>query len=139
MSSADRAGRWLWGCIATAGSAVLMLAAALEPDPSGFGTHTQLGLPPCGFLAMTGLPCPGCGLTTAFAYAVRGQWLAALSSNVLGLPLFVAVCAAIPISLLAALRGWSFGFVVDRLSLDRMGLALAACGVLQWAARFAGV
>ena len=37
------------------------------------GTHRQLGLLPCGFVTTTGYPCPTCGMTTAFAHAVRGH------------------------------------------------------------------
>jgi Protein of unknown function (DUF2752) len=45
---------------------VLALAALLVPSPQGFGTHTQLGLGTCSFLAATGHPCPMCGATTTF-------------------------------------------------------------------------
>lgn len=54
-------------------SGLLIGAGFLTPDPSGVGTHEQLGLPPCGFHQRTGLPCPTCGMTTAFAWAVRGR------------------------------------------------------------------
>jgi hypothetical protein len=66
------AGLVLLGCLA-----ILSLAAWLKPDPRGFGTHAQLGTGPCGALVMTGYPCPTCGMTTAFAHTVRGQWLRA--------------------------------------------------------------
>ena len=33
---------------------LVVLARRLEPDPRGFGTHTQLGLRPCSFLRATG-------------------------------------------------------------------------------------
>ena len=33
---------------------LLVLARKLEPDPRGFGTHTQLGLRPCAFLTADG-------------------------------------------------------------------------------------
>jgi Protein of unknown function (DUF2752) len=52
---------------------LLVLARKLEPDPRGFGTHTQLGLRPCSFLRTTGRPCPTCGMTTSFAWVARGQ------------------------------------------------------------------
>jgi hypothetical protein len=34
--------------------AMLAAAAWLQPDPRGFGTHQQLGLPPCTFQALFG-------------------------------------------------------------------------------------
>jgi hypothetical protein len=59
----------------TAASLMGLLAVAqkLEPDPRGFGTHTQLGLGPCAFLTVTGRLCPTCGMTTAFAWFIRGR------------------------------------------------------------------
>ncbi len=137
IRSTSVAERLLWASLAVGGLAVLIAAAWLEPDPSGYGTHMQLDLPPCGFLALTGYPCPGCGLTTAFAYGVRGQWWLAGASNPLGLVLFLMVCATVPISILALVRGWSFATVIDRLSLDRWALAVAGCGVVLWVVRFA--
>src|SRR2546423_15540192 len=53
-------------------AAVLGLARWLEPDPRGYGTHTQLGLAPCAFAQVTGERCPACGATTAFAWVVPG-------------------------------------------------------------------
>ena len=59
---------------AAAGLAGLLgMAKTLEPDPRGFGTHTQLGLPPCTFATFTGRLCPTCGMTTSFAWFTRGR------------------------------------------------------------------
>ena len=52
---------------------VLWIATLLQPDPSGIGTHHQLGLNPCGFLTEIGYPCPMCGMTTSFAHYVQLQ------------------------------------------------------------------
>jgi len=112
-------------------------AAAITPDPRGYGSHTQLGLPPCGFLSLTGFPCPGCGLTTAFAYGIRGQWSLAASANPLGLAMFLVVCLCVPLAVTAALRDWSLDAVIERFSLNRWALALAACAIVVWVARFA--
>ena len=117
----------------------LVVAALLEPSPSGFGTHTQLGLPPCGFLLLTGSPCPGCGLTTAFAHAIRGSWGLALSANPLGLALFFVVCCCVPLGLIAATRGWSLDSIIERFALGRWALAMAGCAVVLWVVRFAAV
>ena len=134
LSAFERA---FWGSLAVGGVAVLVAASLLEPDARGYGTHTQLGLPPCGFLTLTGLPCPGCGLTTAFAHGVRGDWWLAGASNPLGLALFLLVVGAIPVSILALCRGWTFTLVSERLSLHRWGLGLAASALVLWCVRFA--
>ena len=59
----------------------LWLATRLEPSPTGWGTHMQLGLPPCGFLVLTGRPCPSCGMTTAFLRIGEGDLSGAAASN----------------------------------------------------------
>jgi len=60
--------------VAAAGTIGLLgLARKLEPDPRGFGTHIQLGMRSCSFLRMTGKLCPTCGMTTSFAWVVRGR------------------------------------------------------------------
>ncbi len=72
---AERTHSRLWATIVlVACGAVLGLSAYLKPDPRGFGTHAQLGTGQCGMLIVTGYPCPTCGMTTAFAHTVRGQW-----------------------------------------------------------------
>ncbi|MBT8469616.1 MAG: DUF2752 domain-containing protein [Deltaproteobacteria bacterium] len=129
--------RLIWLGIVAGAIAVLAVALAIQPDVRGYGTHTQLGLPPCGFLLLTGSPCPGCGLTTAFAHGIRGQWSLAASANPLGLALFFIVSACIPLGLAAALRSWSIGEVVDRFGLNRWALAVAGCAIVVWVVRFA--
>jgi len=85
--------------------ALLALASRMRPDPRGWGTHEQLGLPPCTFLFATGLRCPACGMTTSWAYATRGQWAAALQSHVSGTLLAVAAAMLAATLLAAAVRG----------------------------------
>ncbi len=57
-------GRLYAGGLALAAVVILVVAARLAPSDRHLGTHRQLGLPPCGFVAMTGFPCPTCGMTT---------------------------------------------------------------------------
>ena len=80
------AGLVLVGCVA-----VLATAAWLEPDPAGYGTHRQLGVSACGMMATTGVPCPTCGMTTAFSLAIRGRWIEALQAQAAGTLLVIAV------------------------------------------------
>jgi hypothetical protein len=89
----------LAGCLG-----VLGLAAWLEPDPRGYGTAERFG-GPCGMLVTTGLPCPTCGMTTAFAYAVRGRFLAAAWAQPAGLVLALATGALAGVSLWTLGRG----------------------------------
>lgn len=53
--------------------ALLVTAAGLKADPAGHGTHTQLGLAPCGWVARYNRPCVMCGMTTAFSHAAHGR------------------------------------------------------------------
>ena len=53
--------RWEQSLLTLAGLSgliLLSLAIWLEPNPSGFGTHQQLGLPPCTILFWFDVPCP---------------------------------------------------------------------------------
>jgi len=58
----------------------LMVAGGCLPFAAGALAGSDGGglLPPCPFRAATGLPCPLCGATRAFALAVRGDggWVA---------------------------------------------------------------
>lgn len=80
-------------------SAVLFIARLLQPSPLGVGTHEQIGLPPCPFLHLTGLPCPSCGLTTSFAHAARLHFYEALITQPFGLIIFCFTVLSIPLSI----------------------------------------
>ncbi|MCA9243485.1 MAG: DUF2752 domain-containing protein [Phycisphaerales bacterium] len=77
----------------------------LTPDARGWGTHHQLGMAPCGMLVRTGLPCPSCGMTTAFAYTVRFEWILAFLTQPAGLALALASAVGAGIGVFAALFG----------------------------------
>ena len=64
---------------------LLMLALggvvlAVEPQPQT-ATFAGYSLPDCTLREMTGLPCPGCGLTRSTGYLTEGQWHEAWSIN----------------------------------------------------------
>ncbi len=82
---------------------VLVLAALLKPSPEGFGTHTghPLRLSSCGWLERTGIPCPACGMTTSFAWFVRGNVAASLYVQPMGCLL----------ALLATCSIWGCGYI----------------------------
>lgn len=87
-----------------AGLGLLGLAAWLEPNPLGHGTHQQLGLPMCGVLVWAGRPCPACGMTTSWSNLMRGRLLESIRANpagtwlaawVLGFSLWVVIAGGI--------------------------------------------
>jgi len=80
---AAAAGAFCWG--------ILGLAAAVRPHETGMGTHGELGLPACSFLAETGWPCPTCGLTTSVSAMAHGRVQLAWRAHPFGVVLFVAL------------------------------------------------
>ena len=123
--------------LAVVPSVVFYIALQLTPDPLGHSTHTQLGLPPCGFLELTGVLCPGCGLTTSFSHMVRLDFVGAAHANPFGIPLFIFSAACIPVSLVAMVRGWSVVEVLVRFHIDKFCVGLALTCLLVWVVRLA--
>ena len=77
------------------GCAVLFAVAAwLDPTPVGTNNLEHFGLPPCGMMMRWGLPCPTCGMTTAFAHAARGQLASAFHAQPAGLTIAIAIAVA---------------------------------------------
>jgi len=81
-----------------AGSTVLGLAAMLTPRAEGIGTHRQLGLPPCQFEQVTGMPCATCGCTTSFSHAANGSLLDAFITQPFGALLAVLTAMTVLIT-----------------------------------------
>src|SRR5262249_6563994 len=87
-------------------AAIFAVAFYLEPynpdgTPKSMATHTQIGLPPCNFVTLTGKPCPACGMTTSFALLVRGDVRASAKANWVGTTL-AATWAALLVWCLAS-------------------------------------
>jgi hypothetical protein len=79
--------------VLAASCTLLLLGLYLHPNPSGYGTHKQLGLPACGFLNFNRIPCATCGWTTAFTHAVHGELIRAFATQPAGALFAVAVAA----------------------------------------------
>jgi hypothetical protein len=78
-------------------SGVLLLTARAVPMPR-YGS--LLGFPTlCPLKALTGLPCPGCGITRALVLCAHGQWSAAFEFHPLGPLVFgfsvIAFCSGV--------------------------------------------
>jgi hypothetical protein len=108
------------------------LAAALEPDPRGFGTHQRLGLPPCTFRLLCGIPCPGCGMTTSFSHLTRGHLEQAIEANAGGALLALVCAVQVPWCWWSACRGRLVG--VSQPTKTVLALAGVVIGVsfLNW-------
>ena len=73
------------GALPIAGLAVAAMGVAALANPDTIEDGPVI----CPFRLMTGLPCPGCGLTRSWVYLVHGQWQDSLVANPFGAVLFV--------------------------------------------------
>jgi hypothetical protein len=113
--------------------AVLITAVMIRPNHGGVETHRQLGLAECQFLRTSGIPCPSCGMTTSFAWFVRGNLAASLYVQ----PMGTLLAAGAGLTFWAALYIAATGKPVHRLMrglpgsyvvVTTMALAIAAWG-----------
>ena len=125
--------RVLAALAAVACLAVLVTAAWLSPDPSGLGTHRQLGLAPCGLLVNTGIPCPTCGMTTSFTNLVHGRVLASLRGQPAGTILCALTAVGFWVALYVAVTGRPGAAVVRRLPVTGALLTLLGVVIAGWA------
>jgi Protein of unknown function (DUF2752) len=119
-------------------SAVFAIAVWLDPydedgQPRRMETHRQLGLPPCTFYSMTGVPCPSCGMTTSFALLVRGDVLNSLRANAVGTALAAFCLFLIPWGLASAVRGRLYFIRSLERALTRVILIFLALLLVRWA------
>ena len=96
--------------VAVALTGVFVAAYMIHPydedgNPKTSATHTQLGMPPCNFVTLTGKPCPSCGMTTSFALLVRGDVLASLRANWVGSVMCVLWATTLVWALASGIRG----------------------------------
>ncbi|MFT4126645.1 MAG: DUF2752 domain-containing protein [Gordonia sp. (in: high G+C Gram-positive bacteria)] len=74
-----------------AGGGLAAVAAAALLPPAGI----ENGPIVCPFRLLTGLPCPGCGLTRSWVYAMHGDWSQSFAAHPFGAPLLGAVLVLI--------------------------------------------
>lgn len=114
---------------------VIFFATQLSPDPRGFGTHQQLGLPECALKKAIGKRCPHCGMTTSMTYLVRGQWSAAWQANPGGYVFSILILCGVPMFGSVAVRG-RYWLTKDPFHwLFVSGLAYAGFVLVMWIVR----
>lgn len=129
LSAAERAASL---AVAVAASAPLVIAAFLRPDPSGIGTHTQLGIPTCMWPVTLGITCPSCGMTTAFAHAAAGNLWTSFWTQPMGFLLALLCASAAMLGVLGAVTGSRLGYWLCR-SPGRAGWwMLGAFALASW-------
>ncbi len=140
---ATRGQRLCWLAMAVACALPLAFALLLDPDPRGLGTHQQIGellgigrLPPCSWPVICGLPCPTCGMTTAFACTVRGRFIAAFLSHPGGLVLCLLAAAGMAYGFSVAASGRRVWIHWDRIGV-RLMLGLGLLILLGWGFKMA--
>lgn len=124
-----------WGFVLVAALCLAGLVAMrvlLVPDPDGYGTHEQLGLLACSSPKWFGIPCPGCGVTTAVTWFVHGDPLQSLVVQPLGFALALGGSLALPASLVATWNGVDLGAWLLRVPRRRILLPTIAFVVLAW-------
>lgn len=115
--------------------ALLVIARGLTPSPAGFGTHEQLGLPPCSAIVLLNIPCPACGMTTSWAHTTRGDLVAAAQSNAGGMLLALIAMAFFPSSCYFFFRGKASTDGWFSLVLAICLVAALSVSLVQWVIR----
>ena len=111
-------------------TAVGLAARAVDPSPAG-ARLLGFELPGCPMKALTGLPCPFCGLTSGTAYLARGAFGEACSSSVLA-PLFGA--GVLVVALYTLLGRLLAGYALDLAGAKRRSVWITsgALALLSW-------
>ncbi|WGX96834.1 DUF2752 domain-containing protein [Nocardioides sp. L-11A] len=81
--------------VAAVGVAALGVSLFLSPE------HIEDGPIICPFRRLTGLPCPGCGLTRSWVYLTHGWWRDSFLAHPFG-PLFAAVIIGLAVAAVRA-------------------------------------
>lgn len=117
--------------------ALLVTAACLRPDPSGMGTHRQLGLPPCSLVLLTGVRCPACGMTTSWSHLMHGQIIESWKANPAGT--YFALLAMVAI-VIAAVLGYRNRPLSNRGQWTMAGAMIVGLvgSVIDWSIRLFG-
>lgn len=135
----SRGDRITYSILIALSAITLAIARALRPSANGYGTHQQLGLPPCAFFKLTGIPCPSCGLTTSFAHAARLHIYQAFVTQPFGLVAFCLTVLGIPLCILLMRRQIAWKDAIHARGVDALLYLLLAAYLLSWVYKIAVV
>ncbi len=128
----SRQRRGLGFLVALGSGSLLTVAALLSPSEKGLGTHEQLKLPECGWITIFDLPCPTCGMTTAFSHAADGNLLASFHTQPMGSLLALSTAIAFLAGMYVTFTGSRIGSMFGRLWTYRTGWIIAGLVVVSW-------
>lgn len=131
------ADRIIAGLFVTAATAALVVLVPLEPDAKGYDTHTQLGLQPCGWPVVHGMPCPTCGCTTAACHLVHGSFVDAFVTQPFGAALALVGLLLGAHALYCLLRRHSFVDLWLRMPFAKVVIALVVLFFVGWGYKYA--
>jgi hypothetical protein len=114
------------------------VAAILKPSPYQMGTHQQLGLPPCSFVVLLGIPCPTCGMTTSWADLMHGDLIKAFQANSGGVMLALLAVVSAPWLMISAVRGRWFGWRPNGNVVGYISIVILTVSLVQWGFRLLG-
>jgi hypothetical protein len=118
---------------AIASGSLLVVAWMLAPNADGFGTHRALGLPACSWPTRFGVPCPSCGMTTAFALASKGRIVESFATQPMGCVLALAAGMTLVASLWTLATGRTLWPVYERMWTARLAWIAGIAALLAWA------
>ena len=119
--------------VAVAAITLLSVAFFLTPSSKGVGTHQQLGLPTCGWILAADLPCPTCGMTTAWSYTVRGKLISAFRAQPMGMFLAISAMVVAIAALGTVIAGYSYQSLLYRFPPSRIIIVLLVVSLVSWA------
>jgi len=121
---------------AAAATVALIVLLPLSPDGRGYDTHTQLGLEPCGWPAVHGIPCPTCGCTTAACHLVHGSVISAFVTQPFGAALALVGLLLGVHALYCLVRGRSFLDLLVRVPAAKILIVAVALFFAAWGYKY---
>lgn len=124
--------RLIAAAIAIAAAAVLAVAVWSSPSDEGLGTHTQLGLPACGWISTMQTPCMTCGMTTSFSYAAEGRLVTSFQTQPFGFLLALTTAGAFLAGTYVAATGANVAGLLSGMIGARFWWAVAGLALAAW-------